>query len=407
MSDPALTPSHLEAPDELPARGFVFGAILKVGLGLVVGLLAADRLVGALDTDRDERTPGQVQFDAELGWTNRPGFTWNKPDDRSVTAQINNFGLRGDDVPADAPRDELRVLGLGASRVFGSGEWDSHDVWDHALERLLAHELGGGDQPVRVLNGGVKGYSALQGARRAMRLIPELEPDLVLLFISAGAQMMLDPSSAQHWVTLESGEVVPRDIAEALPGPLRPLGLTVHETLLNSHLYLRYRAQFESAGSRPPTLLRFMYTGPEMDPAAREMFANTVNELGALLEFCQERGTELRAVVLPEAYQMNDQKWAEWLRYGATRDVGSPPQDTPRLAPTLALDARLTELGFSTWLMRDELEQMGGDVDTFTNDGRHWSKAGHRVIAVGLLERMRAEGLVQRLLAARRAAPRE
>lgn len=406
MSDAQTPDPVLDAPDEMPHRGYVFATILKIGVGLIVGLLAADRIVGAVDTDRDERTPGQVQFDAELGWSNTPGHTWNKPDDPSVVATINAHGLRGDEIPADAPKDELRVLGLGASRVFGSGEWDSHDVWDHALERLLAFDLGGADAPVRVLNGGVKGYSALQGARRAMRLIPEVQPDLVLVFVSAGAQMMLDPSAAQHWTTLDDGRVVPKDIADALPRMLQPLGLSVHELLLNSHLYLRYRAQFESAGSRPETLLRFMYTGPEMAPEARQMFANTVAELVAVRDFCAERDLPLRVVVLPEAYQMNDQKWAEWLRYGATRDVGSPPQDTPRLAPTLALDAKLKELGLTTWLMKDELEAIGRDVDTFTNDGRHWSKAGHRVIAVGLQQRMQAEGLVDSLVAKRRAAPR-
>lgn len=399
MIDPERDDPVLDAPDVMPSRVFVFGMILRIGLGLALGLFAADRIVGAIDRERDDRVAGQIQMDSALGWTNTPGFAWEG-------SSINSLGLRNQEIPADAPADELRVLGIGASRVFGSGVFSSEDVWDHLLERLLVQELGAG-QPVRVLNGAVKGYSAMQGARRAMRLIPELEPDLVVVFAGAGSQTMLDPSDAQDWVTLGDGRVVPRDIVAALPGPLAGLGVTLHQMLLHSNLYLRYRAQFETAGSRPPTLLRFMYMGDDaVPPLAREMFDNTVAEWRVLREFCAARDVALRVVVLPEAYQMNDEKWAQWLRYGATRDVGSPPLDTPRLAPTFALDALLQSLGFTTWLFRDELERMGQDVDTFTHDSRHWNEAGHRVIALGLFKRLREDGLLETLVARRRAAPR-
>ncbi|GJM21969.1 MAG: hypothetical protein DHS20C15_18840 [Planctomycetota bacterium] len=378
--------------DTLPTRRFVFGALCKVGVGILVGLVIADFAAGAYDTDRDLRRPGALEVDEHLAWTNKPGATLN-----DGKTHINSHGLRGPEIPADADPRELRLLGMGASRTFGDGTDEDDQIWSNVLQTLLSREHPG----TRVLNGGVNGYSAMQSARRAMKLNPVLQPDLILLVISPGAQMLLDPSSAANWTTVD-GEIAPRDVVEAFPAVFASLAVRAHKLLLGSNLYARYRAQLASSGDRPPELRRFIYSERPRSAEAESMMQPVWNELREFAAFAAQHEVEVRAVLIPEAHQGSDEIWNKWKLSSTQR--GGPALDMPREEPTLALRARLEGIGFKVWVLDEAILQIGSNVDRFTVDERHWSALGHRIIGTELMRAFEQEPELLDTLAARRQA---
>lgn len=381
---------------ELPRRGFVFGRLALAFVGLLAGLVVADLLAGALDDDRDLRRRGVLLVDERLGWVNHPRTVF--PNGKT---RVNSLGLRGADIPADASPTELRVLGVGASRTFGDLTEEDPLVWSAQLQRELRRKR----IDARVLNGGVNGYSALQSARHAMDLVPVLRPDMVLLVIAPGSQVLLDSSSASEWVRV-GDEVAPRDVVEAWPAAAAPLAVSLHKLLLNSNLYARYRARLAADEARSNALQRFIYTDRPRPPAAEERLERTWAELAELVATCAREEIELRAVLIPQRNQSDDRRWREWVLGSAKR--GGPPFDTAREEPTIALTARLESLGLTVWDLTEVAERFGADEERFTVDGSHWTPAGHAVVAETLMERLQGEPqLVQRMIVRRRAAPRD
>ena len=90
---------------------------------------------------------------------------------------IGAHGLRGLQ-PGPRTSGELRVAVLGGSSVFGWLVADD-DTVPAALERELAHRRS--ERPVTVVNLGVEGYRFQQELELAERLVPELDPDVVVL----------------------------------------------------------------------------------------------------------------------------------------------------------------------------------------------------------------------------------
>lgn len=99
----------------------------------------------------------------------RPGLT------------IGDHGLRGLP-PRPRTPGELRVAVLGGSSVFGWLVADE-DTVPAALERELARRRP--DRVPNVLNLGVEGYRFQQELELAERLLPELDPDVVVLLHGA------------------------------------------------------------------------------------------------------------------------------------------------------------------------------------------------------------------------------
>ena len=165
---------------------------MKRALALLVGFVgAAVAGEGAARVAWDEAawmyelTPRQVadvevhrlSQDAGLLYELAPGASLER-DGRAVT--ISPEGLRG-----GGPRGEpLRVLALGGSNTYGPMVSDE-ETWPAALDR----ELPG----VEVLNAGTCGYMTRQKVALAERLVPQLEPDLILLQIyNEGRRFVLE-----------------------------------------------------------------------------------------------------------------------------------------------------------------------------------------------------------------------
>ena len=198
-ANPAPAPGDTPV-DAAVARGPVLRQLAVVFLGLLLGLVAVDVAIGRFESAKDLSDKGMLVWDETLSWTNRPGFEGKK-------GRISSLGLRSPEIPVDAPSDEVRVLGVGASRTFGAGKGGPtmSEIWSHFLEELTNSKLEGN---WRVLNGGVNGYSLRQSVRRAIQLLDATQPDLVVVFVSPGRQLLLDPSSARNITQLPSGRLI-------------------------------------------------------------------------------------------------------------------------------------------------------------------------------------------------------
>lgn len=383
-------------------RGPMLRRLLVVLAGVCIGLVLVDRIVAWWDRDQGADGGDSSIMEHELlVWTGRPHF--ENPEFETV---LDRYGNRSDEIPADAPLDELRIAGFGASQVYGAGGAKQPDVWHNELGRLLDAGL---EHPVRVVNGGVMAYSGLQVCRRAALLLDALEPDLLFVVIGTGAQSLLDPSAARDAVRYGDGprDLVPRDLAETWPRATLPVVGGLHRFFSDhSAIYRRHRAKFQGAGGeRGAAIQRWILSRAPQPQVVEDMLATTLAEVDALAAACAARGVELRVLVLAEPEADTEQGWRDYL--AEAQRSGAPPAGTPRTEPTDVLAQMLTERGHTVWNFYDEVASMGPQRGRFTmQDRKHWNAAGHDVFARGVMQRLRAERVLATLVERRRAAPR-
>ncbi len=101
--------------------------------------------------------------------------------------RTNSLGLRGNEIPPKQA-DVFRILAIGDSYVYGWGV-NQEDTWCERLERLF-RDAG---RRVEVINGGMLGNGPVEYAMRAEYLIPALRPDLTLVCILQGSDIVETP----------------------------------------------------------------------------------------------------------------------------------------------------------------------------------------------------------------------
>lgn len=123
-----------------------------------------------------ERDPGGIQLveQRRSGWGFVPG---SQIAHGNVVATINDLGLRGPNVPANKAEDEIRLLSLGDSSVYGYGVADEEIFLEVAAE-LLEERQGG---TVRAVNGALPGYSTRQALQVLRDIGPTVQPDWLVI----------------------------------------------------------------------------------------------------------------------------------------------------------------------------------------------------------------------------------
>jgi lysophospholipase L1-like esterase len=102
---------------------------------------------------------------------------------QNVEVRLNEWGLRGDPVPAGSP-NERRILFLGASTTMGWGVREE-DTVERRLERMLA----AAGQPAEILNAGVGNYNAERYVSRFLKQLTGLNPtDIVVQYFMRDAE---------------------------------------------------------------------------------------------------------------------------------------------------------------------------------------------------------------------------
>jgi lysophospholipase L1-like esterase len=164
-----------EQADRRRGRGRWLAVLVSSVVALAAAELVARRLFGV---PLEERLPiVEVRANRTRGYEmvpDRDHYTYLEP------VHVNHLGLRGPDLPRKES-DEVRVLCLGDSLVYGQGVSDADTIPD-----LLAAEFAARAEEVhrsvRVVNGGLRGYDTIQEIALLEELGPRIEPDLVVLF---------------------------------------------------------------------------------------------------------------------------------------------------------------------------------------------------------------------------------
>ncbi|HVS19896.1 MAG TPA: SGNH/GDSL hydrolase family protein [Planctomycetota bacterium] len=151
------------------------------GLGPVPGSFrwVGDDRVGYLPMQDQQTHFGQTDPETGLGLT---------------PIRINHYGQRGADFPLQKPPGERRIAVVGDSLTMGNGVLDE-ECFPARLEQLLRAD----DPPgvrTRVVNAAVNGWNTWNYAQWAKFLMPDYDPDLLVVGLFLGNDMVPAPEGA-------------------------------------------------------------------------------------------------------------------------------------------------------------------------------------------------------------------
>lgn len=171
----------LEYSQKLTTRRKLLWGLLSLTLflGLLEGTLHIAKVEPAFanrffSLNRNFDYPEVFKRDRDLFWRLRPSQVVQSNFFESGEYRINNLGLRGADIEAD--HNSPTIAALGNSCTFG---WQVPD--DSNYLNLLAERLGKTGREVTPLNGGIPGYTSLQGRRFYESDISQHSPAVTLI----------------------------------------------------------------------------------------------------------------------------------------------------------------------------------------------------------------------------------
>lgn len=158
-------------------------ALAVLGLTLLT-LEVGARLYVAVRWDRDhvasltrlDPARGRFLVEAPFGYRLRPDF--EILDRKRRAFRHNALGFRGREIPAEKPRDTVRIVLMGGSTVYGIAVGDS-EVASALLEKRLRGERPG--RGFEVINAGVPGWSSRETLLNLDHRVLPLAPDLVVM----------------------------------------------------------------------------------------------------------------------------------------------------------------------------------------------------------------------------------
>ena len=163
-------------------RKFFWG--LGVGLGIVLAFESVTRLAGVAKCGPVLPEPGnweEMLGDRDRLWKMRPNYVIPSP--VGPPTRINAVGLRDDLLPESLGgpskrRDEIRILTLGDSSVYGWGVPSGQTFQERLEKRLSDHFV---SHSFEVINAGVPGYSSEQTLALLEDVGWSYEPDVVVV----------------------------------------------------------------------------------------------------------------------------------------------------------------------------------------------------------------------------------
>lgn len=323
---------------------------LSLGKALRVESLTSPALwMRTLGDDRD--TPLFV-WDPKRGIRLKRMVTYRRtlkrvpPNGLSFTVRTDRHGLRGAD-RAPPPASALKVLAVGDSMTYGEGVEDE-ETWPARLEALLGKELA--PRQVRVYNAGVVSFGQQEERDVIRELVKKLSIDLVLLQFTVANDVV----DNMRWLDV--------------PGPLKEdtnaLETLEHHILLTNPLARwsrAYRFVIWRWG-RHAIKYRYMMEGPSLDRSAR-----LIGELRDLSRSQAGQEIPFGVVIAPTVVQVQ-------------RSLAESVLGTVKI--NKGMNERLTKAGIP---VLDPLEAMRSKHDAgqqlFIPVDRHWTPAGHQVVA--------------------------
>jgi len=376
----------------LPARsGVLVGRFLLASLAatstFLVGELGAERVwpraAHGIQVAEGSLAPEPYLPDPELQHVPAPGFrgTFVHPEYWNEVLATNAEGYRGAEWPTAAPAvGELRVLLLGDSTTVGFGVSEDETIAAR-LEELLRERTGG---EVRVLNGGVAGYSPCHAKIVLARLLARARPTHVLCLAYDGND--LEDCRARFVHAREAGVHDERLSTErAVAPPDRLAGSLFGRTYWYRYSALYRRLEVSLApfvarsGLVEPdhayvSMLRVTRTEPSADVA--EELDLATDAVRGMHRQCSAVSTPFGLVRLPARVQTETGSFDDLVRR-----FGASSADHDRRLPGRTLLDRARAAGISTLDLLPVLEVEGhGPNPSYFLEG-HPNREGNRAIA--------------------------
>lgn len=303
-----------------------------------------------------------------LGWIGVPNT--NLP-----TLKTNELGFRDRPVEPRKP-NELRILLLGGSTVWGLGASSTEATVAGVLERLLND--GTAKSSHRVMSGAFTGWSSRQERVALLELFVIFMPDLVIALTGYNDLMTMVVGGAGGF--LQRPESV--ELGNAVEANLRPMSTfraikKVGGTLGIWRLvvYLRERATVWAPSGRLAAYERAV--------AEREM-ARIADLYAGLAEFLDRRGSRLMVVLQPELYTTGKPLTVEEMEvrqryFSRIKDIAPVFRRYRADLLRALLDSRMR--GFS---VTDLQTVFDGHTRPVFIDDCHFNDEGYRIIAEGL-----------------------
>jgi len=349
--------------------------------------------------------------DATLGWAARQSTRLLiKSSESTVEVSYNSLGLLGPEIGRDKTPGKLRVLALGDS-FTEAAQVPAETRFTTLLQNGLAAE-----GQVEVLNAGVAGYQTDQEVLAYETRWRDLRPDVVLLFLFIGNDVMgnatdqrqpgVGPRTKPRF-HLIAGELIldplpvgpdGRPLANAFDPRIAHVGTdTAPVDRLKSAAYASsalYRAAADavyvmrSRFARAQVPFDWTLFARHSDDRVQEAWDLTTALLMRLSRDVTQDGGRLAVVIIPDAIQVDGQRWNEFLRrYAVDAAEWDPAAPDARLAE-ICDRGRLRCLDLVPALTPRAAEMY------YRNDA-HLTPAGHRATATAVLDWMRREGLAR------------
>lgn len=299
----------------------------------------------------------------------------------TVTAHLNELGLRGDPVPPPAP-GQHRVLVIGDSIPFGVGVEDDQ-TFTARLQPLLADAL---HEPVVARSAGAPGFSPIDAAHTLEDVRDAFAPDLVVCCVFLGNDF------EDNYVT--------KTVVDGyqLTGPLAAAA----QQSLRMRLALRFRVCWlveDFIRTRLPSLT-FKIPPPPTDQARdfppapksdRGLFVDAKTEtpaIGHILDRMEQAletvrkaaaGTPVLVVLLPDDARASKKAWLDYVA-----KCQLDPDQLEMGAGQRRIEQRCQKLGLPCFDVTPAFLAADHPERLFLHHDFHYSPAGHELVAHAL-----------------------
>jgi hypothetical protein len=322
--------------------------------------------------------------------------------DFSYVQRVNNLGMRGEDRPAQKPRDTIRIVTLGDSFTMGKGVEDD-ETFSVALERRLNSELERCNPGLRieVLNGGVDSYAPILSYVQLKRDIAPLGPDLVIHNLDVSD---LVQESAYREIATFAADGEPVSIPQADP---RRASLTERARIwVEKHMFLTRLALYyanQAFGYRELSV-HDVVTQANLEVAAHTLegdevdrdrqWSHVFDSIGRIQRLATQIGAGYVLTTYPWGHQVNEREWMP----GRHMFMAEGAIASDRSARRISAFAQAS--GIDHLDLLPAFRAYDGQPPLYFSYDNHLTVQGHRLMAAGI-----ARHVSRRFMSAWCAAP--